>query len=106
MFCTLNGTSPGNGLVNPPATDVGAKALLKTSILFCEVFAAYSSGPSVGLLAMANPVWKAPGVVAVGGITAVVPAPFQAEMLPFRFAKIKRAEAPFTRKAEVLLLLT
>ena len=40
-------------------------------------------------------------------ITAVVPAlGFHAEMVPFRLAKMKRADVPFTRKDEVSVLAT
>src|SRR5215813_8631609 len=102
MFWTLNGTSPGKGLLNAPGPrTAGANEPLKTSIEFCAVLAAYRSGVPPTLL-IARPVYTAPGVVTL--ICAVVPAlAFHAEIVPFKLAKMNEAGALPTGNAGVLL---
>src|SRR5689334_20481247 len=95
MSCTLNGTSPGNGLAKAPGPRlIGAKDALNTPTLPAPAaFAAYSRGwaPST-----ARPVETAPGVSA--WMSALVPCPFQAEIVPLRLAKMNREAMPLTKK--------
>ena len=91
MFCTLKGTSSALliavGVANAaPPRVTGLKLLAKTSIRPAKLLAAYNWLPAV---LMASPVYIAAGVVAV--IVEVKP-PAQPEMVPFRLAKMKRAD--------------
>src|SRR5215472_6866795 len=110
MSCTLNGTSPvgSEGSTNVPDPRLtGVKELSNTSMPpGGTLLAAYSR---VWAPLIANPVYTAPGVVT--WIKAVAP-PSQAEMVPFKLAKMKCANFPspplltLTGKHAVLVLLT
>src|SRR3954468_14861380 len=88
MFCTLNGTNPAGrlGSVNAPGSDNCANELSKTLIVPPAPLAAYRRVPA---LLIARPVYTAPGVAT--STVAVLP-PAQPEIVPFKSAKIKRAD--------------